>query len=83
MHLLPIAMPRNFSYCKLFFGMAQDAISNGGTNMNTQPTFREWCKANGRQGFAARPVLAPISTPTKKRAGDLVLGAGGKWSAAK
>lgn len=49
--------------------------------MNTQPTFREWCKANGRQGFAARPVPAPIFMPTVKRAGDLVLGAGGKWSA--
>ena len=48
--------------------------------MNTQPTFREWCKANGRQGLAARPIPAPIFTPTAKRSGDLVLGAGGKWS---
>ena len=51
--------------------------------MNTQPTFREWCKANGREGFVARPVLVPIFTPTAKRSGDLVLGARGKWSTAK
>ena len=60
--------------------------------MNTQPTFREWCKANGREwprfpnyGIGQDPDAyycpkRPIFTPTAKRAGDLVLGAGGKWS---
>lgn len=44
------------------------------------PTFREWCRIKGRN-TPFQDKRSPIFTPTEKRAGDLVLGAGGKWSA--
>lgn len=41
------------------------------------PTFREWLRANRPHRYTPGE---PLFSPTAKRPGDLVLGAGGKWS---
>lgn len=45
-------------------------------------SFRDYVKA--KRGTLAGSLLdngpQPVFVPTEKRAGDLVLGAGGKWS---